>query len=285
MPTREREPAWDDAHLADPHGDPDKARRVRAMFAAIAPKYDLNNRLHSLGRDRAWRRVAVEMAEVRPGDRVLDVACGTGDLAIVFRDELLEAKFEKRIPRSGPVAKHDAPVRIVIGLDFTFEMLPLAVAKSDPFPGWDPVEADEQNFFHGLTFVHGDAMRLPFADASFDIVSIAFGLRNVADPAAALAEFHRVLRPGGRVIVLEFTVPSNPLMRWINAVYCGRIMPRTATWIAGDTSGAYRYLPRSVNTFADRETLMRSLGGAGFVDAVSRSLSFGIAACYRGVKP
>ena len=242
----EVEPAWDDAHLANPHGDPDKARRVRAMFAAIAPKYDLNNRLHSLGRDRAWRRVAVKMAEVQPRDRVLDVACGTGDLAMRFRK----------------VADD------VVGLDFTYEMLPLARRKSGVIP-----------------YLQGDAMRLPFADASFDVVSIAFGLRNVTDPAAALAEFHRVLRPGGRLIVLEFTVPTNPLMQWINDMYCGKIMPRTATWIAGDTSGAYRYLPRSVNTFADRATVLASLGEAGFADSTSRSLSFGIAACYRAIKP
>ncbi len=268
MPTdRHDAPAWDDARLADPHGDPDKARRVRAMFAAIAPKYDLNNRLHSLGRDRAWRCVAVESADVQPGDRVLDVACGTGDLTIAFHKAITGSLRDPGVRRDqGRVASRLGPN--VVGLDYTFEMLPIAARKSGD----------------AIPYLHGDAMRLPFADASFDIVSIAFGLRNVTNPAAALAEFHRVLRRKGRLIVLEFTVPSNPIMRWVNKVYCGQIMPRTATWIAGDTSGAYRYLPRSVNTFADPATLLASLGEAGFVQSTSRSLTFGIAACYRGVK-
>ena len=268
MPTdRHDAPAWDDARLADPHGDPDKARRVRAMFAAIAPAYDLNNRLHSLGRDRAWRRAAVEMADVQPGDRVLDVACGTGDLTIAFQRAIAGSLRDPGVRRDrGRVASRLGPN--VVGLDYTFEMLPIAAHKNGD----------------SIPYLHADALRLPFADASFDIVSIAFGLRNVTNTAAALAEFYRVLRPGGRIIVLEFTVPTNPIMRWVNNVYCGKIMPRTATWIAGDTSGAYRYLPRSVNTFADRATLLASLNDTGFADATARSLSFGIAACYRGIK-
>ena len=242
--------AWTERELAgDPHAAPDKARRVREMFAAIAPSYDLNNRVHSLGRDQAWRRAAVRLAQVRPGDHVLDVACGTGDLSLAFE-------------RGGAGR--------VLGLDFTYEMLPIARGKSSDRP---------------LRFVNGDAMQLPLPDASVDIVSIAFGLRNVADPGRALAEFARVLRPGGRLIVLEFSKPANPVLRWCNDVYCGRVMPFTATLIAGDRSGAYHYLPRSVDTFLDRERLMAMMREAGLADVTHKPLTFGIAVAYRGVKP
>ena len=237
-------PAWDAQRLTDPHVVADKRRRVRAMFSAIASSYDLNNRLHSFGRDQAWRRRAVAMAETRPGDRVADIACGTGDLAVLFAE-------------AGCA---------VVGIDFTYAMLPLAAAKAS-----------------GPVWVNGDAQALPLADASVDVLSIAFGLRNVADPSAAMAEFRRVLRPGGRLIVLEFTTPPNPLIRGASRLHTDVIMPRTASLIARDRSGAYRYLPRSVATFLDRdgvETLMRE---TGFADVESVSITFGVVACYRGV--
>lgn len=127
-------------------------------------------------------------------------------------------------------------------------------------------------------------MRLPLPDACCDVVSIAFGLRNVAEPARAVREFFRVLRPGGRVIVLEFSTPTNPVIRWLNAVYSGKVMPITATWIAGDRSGAYKYLPRSVDTFLSREATLGLLQDAGFVECVAKPLTFGVAVVYRGVK-
>ncbi|MEM8739340.1 MAG: bifunctional demethylmenaquinone methyltransferase/2-methoxy-6-polyprenyl-1,4-benzoquinol methylase UbiE [Planctomycetota bacterium] len=243
-------PAWAAPDLDRPHAQPDKARRVEQMFAAIAPSYDLNNRVHSLGRDQAWRRAAVRAADIQPGDRVLDVACGTGDLSLAFQDT---------------AAAH------VVGIDFTVPMLAVANQK-DPGP-------------ERPTYYAGDALRLPVADASVDVVSIAFGIRNVADPAAALAEFARVLRPGGRLIVLEFTVPPNPLVRWGNAFYSGWLMPRTASWIARDRSGAYRYLPRSINTFASKDQLLRLMADHQFTGVSARSLTLGIAAIYRGLKP
>ncbi len=242
--------AWNDADLTrDPHAAPDKARRVRDMFAAIAPSYDLNNRLHSFGRDQAWRRAAVQFAQVKSNDVVLDVACGTGDLALAFSR---------------------SPASRVIGVDFTYEMLPIARAKSPRRP---------------VAYCNGDAMSLPLPEACVDVVSIAFGLRNVAEPARALAEFHRVLRPGGRVIVLEFSKPANPLLRRLNDFYCGRVMPITATLIARDRSGAYKYLPRSVETFLDRDKLMGMMGDAGFTEVTHKPLTFGVAVVYRGVKP
>lgn len=221
------------------------------MFAAIAPSYDLNNRLHSLWRDEAWRRAAVRFSGLQPGDRVLDVACGTGDLAMAFRRH-----------RAGRV----------IGVDFTPPMLDVAASKRR-------AAALDQ-----LTYVAGDAMRLPLADASVDVVSIAFGIRNVADVGAALREFHRVLRPGGWVVILEFSLPRQRLLRAMYDVYFHHVLPRTASWIAGDRTGAYRYLPQSVNTFMSREQMITALSEAGFTDATSRPLTLGIAALYRAMR-
>ncbi|MEL7087125.1 MAG: bifunctional demethylmenaquinone methyltransferase/2-methoxy-6-polyprenyl-1,4-benzoquinol methylase UbiE [Planctomycetota bacterium] len=259
------EPAWTPSQLDNPHVDPEKARRVEKMFAAIAPSYDLNNRVHSFGRDQAWRRAAVKMAELRPGDRVLDVACGTGDLTFAFAAELGRING----PRSLTTGQ-------VTGLDFTEEMLAIARQKSSA----PPTDSDSPL----VPFLHGDAMALPLPDASVDVVSIAFGIRNVAEPARALAEFYRVLRPGGRLIVLEFTVPTNPVFRLGYNFYCGWLMPRTASLIARDTSGAYKYLPRSVNTFAGKSELISAMSDAGFLRVTIRELTCGIAACYRGFK-
>ncbi len=246
-----REPLWTQRELNNPHTVADKARRVEAMFAAIAPSYDLNNRIHSMWRDQAWRRAAVAMARVQPTDVVVDVACGTGDLSLAFAQ--------------GGAAK-------VVGIDFTFNML--AIAHTKPPPARRAVPS-----YHA-----GDAMRLPLADDCADVVSIAFGIRNVAQPALAMAEFLRVLRPGGRVVVLEFGLPTHPLMRGLYNFYTHQVMPRTATWIAGDRSGAYKYLPRSVNTFMDRAAMLDLMGRAGLKELQASPLTMGIAVIYCGVK-
>jgi len=244
------EPVWTSDQLAsDPHAAEDKARRVRAMFDAIAPSYDLNNRIHSMWRDQAWRREAVRVAQPTPGSVVLDVACGTGDLAMAFR-------------KGG--------ANRVIGVDFVESMLQFADHKR---------KRDD-----AITYHVGDATSLPIADSSVDIVSIAFGIRNVNRPQRAIAEFHRVLKPGGRVIVLEFSQPTNPVMRRLYQFYSGVIMPRTASWIARDRSNAYRYLPRSVDTFLDRDAMCRLLSEAGFSGVTLKPLTMGVAVIYRGVK-
>ncbi len=248
-------PAWQGAELTDPHASPEKAGKVQRMFSAIADSYDLNNRVHSLGQDQRWRRIAVKVAAVQPGDAVLDVACGTGDLTQLFARSKASS---------------------VVGSDFTPAMLQVARKK---------LEAQPASVREKVTYEEGDAQALRFADASFDVVSIAFGIRNVEQPQRALAEFARVLRPGGRLVVLEFDgQPRNGLVRWFNGLYCRRIMPRTATLISGDTSGAYKYLPASVGTFMTRAEMQGAIGAAGFDDVSSSALSLGICVCYRGVR-
>ncbi|MDP6600702.1 MAG: bifunctional demethylmenaquinone methyltransferase/2-methoxy-6-polyprenyl-1,4-benzoquinol methylase UbiE [Phycisphaerales bacterium] len=238
-PSTPKSPAWSNQDLRDdPHAVVDKAGRVRAMFGAIAHRYDLNNRLHSFGCDQRWRRAAVAMAEPVAGDAILDVACGTGDLARLFVD---------------------ADAGSVIGVDFTPEMLAIARSKGG-----------------GVEYQQGDAMELAFPDGSVDIVSIAFGLRNVQDPQAAISEFRRVLRPGGRLVILEFSRPRNRVLAALNDLYARHIMPRTAAWIAGDSSGAYRYLPRSVDTFLDPDALATLVRRTGFTQLDQRHLTFGV---------
>ncbi len=244
-PTATDPSAWNDDLLRNPHAVADKRRRVQKMFAAIAPSYDLNNRLHSLWMDQHWRRKAVKLAGVKPGDSVVDVACGTGDLTIAFGNK---------------VGSDHA-----IGIDFTYEMLPIARQKSRS------------------RFLNGDAQCLPLPDACADVVSIAFGIRNVADPALAIREFRRVLRPGGRLIILEFSLPTNPVLRGLYNFYFRNILPRTATLISGDKTGAYKYLPESVNTFIGREQMIGMMRDAGFGDVQQFPMTFGVCVCYRGV--
>lgn len=258
-------PAWDDALLQNPHAVADKRSRVQRMFAAIAPSYDLNNRLHSLWMDQAWRRKAVKFAKLEPTDHVIDVACGTGDLTLRFVDVLTSITGWSDL---------DYSKQQVIGIDFTFEMLPIARRKSRTPAGTDT----------NALFVNGDAQALPLADRSANVISIAFGIRNVADPLVAMKEFYRVLRPGGRVIILEFSLPTNPILRGLYNFYFRKILPRTATLISGDKTGAYKYLPESVNTFIGRQQMVEMLGKAGFTQVKQFPMTFGVCVCYRGIK-
>lgn len=241
---------WSEELLEDPHRAADKADRVEHMFANIADSYDLNNRVHSLWRDQAWRRAAVRAAGLTGHETVLDVACGTGDLT--------------RAMARGGAAR-------VVGVDFTFPMLQIASQKPAP-SGEAPI-----------VYLEGDALHLPIGDESVDVVSIAFGIRNVVDAAAALREFHRVLRPGGRCVILEFGLPRSRFLRGLYNVYFRRVMPLTATVISGDRTGAYRYLPESVNTFISRERMTRMLDETGFEMTRSRSLTLGICLVYSAV--
>ncbi len=242
---------WSEKNLDNPHRVIDKAARVEQMFDAIAPSYDLNNRLHSLWQDQVWRRNTVKLAQVQSSDTVLDVACGTGDLTMAFA---------KACPKRA------------LGLDFTVNMLNVAQKKR---PEHSPVP---------IHYFAGDAMSIPLADASVDIVSIAFGIRNVVKPAVAIQEFYRVLRPGGRLLILEFSLPKNKILKALYNFYFYHILPKTATLIARDKSGAYRYLPQSVNTFIDRKAMIEMMSAEGFTDTSVTPQTFGISVIYKGLK-
>ena len=245
-------PAWSGEDLeSNPHQRLDKATRVETMFTSIAKKYDLNNRLHSMWQDQLWRQRAVALSKVTSEDDVVDVACGTGDLSIAF-------------------AK--AGARSVLGVDFTQAMLDIAVTKTR-IQGYS------------IEYLQGDAMHLALPDASADIVSIAFGIRNVQEPTKALAEFYRILRPGGRLTILEFSTPPNSLIRAVNSFYTKRVMPITASLIAGDTSGAYQYLPKSIETFANPEELLEELKSVGFSFVRQHAQTFGVCTITIAEKP
>lgn len=246
-----RSVSWDRSSLRDPHNQRDKAERVRAMFDAIAPTYERINTLASFGRDAVWRRRAVAAADVRGGDVVLDVACGTGDMIRAFD--------RCRTP----------PARI-IGVDFAREML----AGGDYTSVATPVE-----------LIEADALDLPLPDASVDVVSCAFGVRNFQRLQTGLREMARVARPGGRVVILEFAMPGSHLLRRVYQLCCDVLLPRLGGLIAGDRTGAYRYLPKSVQTFESPESMVRRLDEAGFSNLTTQSMHCGGVVLYRGEKP
>ena len=238
---------WDDARLATPHEQTDKADRIRRMFNAISPTYERVNFVASVGRDRVWRRQTVRQADVQPDDRILDIACGTGDLARAFA-------------RAKP--------RLVLGLDFAGDMLRRAVDRTSDTRLW----------------VQADALRLPFANGSFDITACAFGVRNFQDLETGLREMHRVLKPGGRAMILEFTMPTNALLRGLYHFYFAKIMPRLAAWISRDRTGAYQYLPRSVVSFLNAQQLTELLKKVGFASVRAKAMTFGAVQLYRAEK-
>lgn len=230
---------WDERRLADPHGQPDKAARVRAMFDTIAPTYELVNRVLSAGRDAYWRRRAVQLARVCPSDRILDIGCGTGDFARAFSAA--------------------SPERTV-GCDFSLQMLRLAPARGGASVDW----------------CQADALRLPFADESFTLTGCAFSVRNFGVLAAGLSEMHRVLTPRGRAVILEFSMPRTAAVRYLYSTYCRRLLPRLARWISRDRTGAYDYLPRSVSSFVDAAGMREALSAAGFKRVEDWTLTGGI---------
>ena len=241
---------WDASSLADPHRDPDKAVRVEAMFNAIAPTYERVNALASLGCDAVWRRRAVAGTRPRSSDVVLDVCCGTGDMLREF-------------------ARHAPPPARLIGVDFAQQML-----EHGDYTGVAPP----------VELIRGDALDLPLADAAVDIVSCAFGVRNFQDLDAGLREMHRVLRVGGRIVILEFAPPRNPVLRWLHAGYTRTVLPWLGRLVARDASRAYDYLPRSIHTFDTRPRMERRLGEAGFANVESAAMNLGGVVVYRAVK-
>jgi demethylmenaquinone methyltransferase/2-methoxy-6-polyprenyl-1,4-benzoquinol methylase len=223
--------------------------QVRQMFAQIAPRYDLANQVLSFGIHRSWRRIAVEESGVRPGQAVLDCATGTGDLALAF----------KRVV---------GPTGTVIGTDFCAEMLAVA-----------PQKASKARL--DVEFAVADATALPYPDASFDVCSIAFGIRNVDDPMSCLRELARVTKPGGRVVVLEFGQPRGAFGTLFR-LYSQKVMP----WVGGALTGersAYEYLPRTAARFPSGDRFLDMMREAcGFSELKARPLTFGTAYVYLG---
>lgn len=233
--------------------DSEHARRVRQMFAGIAGRYDLLNHLLSGNTDKRWRRLVAKRLQPvlsLQGARALDVACGTGDLALALAE------------KSGA---------FVVGTDFCRPMLEIAARKT-------------RTNVTEIPYVEGDALKLPFANGSFDAVSIAFGLRNLSSVEDGLKELWRVLKPTGRAAVLEFSRPVIPGFRALFQFYFTRVLPRLGGMISG-SPGAYEYLPDSVSRFPDQKLLAAMMREAGFDEVEYQNLTGGIAALHMGTRP
>ena len=225
--------------------------RIAKMFDGIAGRYDFLNHLLSAGIDRRWRRRAIRSLALTGNERVLDLCTGTGDLAIAAR-------------QSAP------PAGRVVGVDFARAMLRVGRAK-----------LARRGLASSVSLVCGDATSVPVGDRSMNRVTMAFGIRNVENTAAACSEVHRVLTPGGRFAILEFGVPTMPIVRGAYLWYFNHVLPRIGRLISGD-DGAYQYLPASVGAFASPEELVKLLRQAGFQEVAASPLSFGIVYLYTG---
>jgi demethylmenaquinone methyltransferase / 2-methoxy-6-polyprenyl-1,4-benzoquinol methylase len=235
------------------------AERIRRMFGEISPRYDFLNHLLSGGTDWYWRWRAVRAAPPQGAAPILDICTGTGDLALAY--------WKKARGRAG-----------VIGADFTREMLVIADRKSAASRA-QAVKAQTP-----LVFLEADAQQLPFADATFQIVSVAFGLRNVSDTARGLSEMTRVTRPGGRVVILEFSQPANRILRAGYGWYFRNILPRIGQLFSRNSEQAYSYLPASVGQFPQGDELAAMMRASGLSSVTWRPLTFGVATLYLGVK-
>jgi demethylmenaquinone methyltransferase/2-methoxy-6-polyprenyl-1,4-benzoquinol methylase len=218
---------------------------VAAMFDDVAPRYDLTNDVLSAGQTRLWRHAVQRAVGPRPGQRVLDLAAGTGTSSVPFA----------------------AAGASVIPCDFSLGMLGVGKARQPSLP-----------------FVAGDALRLPFADASFDTVTLSFGLRNVQDTSAALAELLRVTRPGGRLVVCEFSRPTWAPLRTVYLEYLMKALPAVARAVATNPD-AYVYLAESISEWPDQAALGRLVTGAGWERVAWRNLTGGIVALHRATRP
>jgi demethylmenaquinone methyltransferase/2-methoxy-6-polyprenyl-1,4-benzoquinol methylase len=231
----------------------EKAGMVAGVFHSVAARYDLMNDLMSGGVHRMWKRFAIEVSAVRPGNRVLDIAGGTGDLSMKFAD-LVGDKGE------------------VVLADINDSMLKVGRDK-----------LIDRGYLHNIEYVQANAEALPFPDDHFDVVSIAFGLRNVTNKESALESMLRVLRPGGRLLVLEFSKPENDLLSRAYDTYSFNILPALGRLVAGD-SDSYRYLAESIRMHPDQETLQGMMEDAGFERCEYYNMTGGIVALHRGFK-
>ncbi|MEM6469450.1 MAG: bifunctional demethylmenaquinone methyltransferase/2-methoxy-6-polyprenyl-1,4-benzoquinol methylase UbiE [Planctomycetota bacterium] len=229
--------------------------RVKEMFRQIAPRYDLMNHLLSLNIDKLWRRATVKRLKLSAGAPVLDVCTGTGDLALA-------------------IAKAAPDDVEVIGSDFCHAMLEIAREKRQP-----------ETRTAGVEFLEADSQQLPFSADRFQCVTVAFGLRNVADTDQGLREMTRVCRPGGQVVVLEFSRPNVLGLRQLYGFYFSNVLPRIGQLFARNDKSAYEYLPQSVGQFPDGQALADRMATAGLTDVRFTPLTFGVCTIYEGTKP
>jgi demethylmenaquinone methyltransferase/2-methoxy-6-polyprenyl-1,4-benzoquinol methylase len=231
----------------------DKAARVHSVFASVAGRYDVMNDLMSFGAHRLWKQFALSLTGLRPGQRALDVAGGTGDLA---------AGLLRQVGKSGSVVLSDInPHMLEVGRDRLLDA----------------------GFVGNVECLVADAERLPFEDNEFNCVTIGFGLRNVTDKAAALKSMHRVLKPGGQLLVLEFSTPVAPGLKPLYDAYSFKVLPFLGGLVAKD-SDSYRYLAESIRMHPNQETLLEMLRAAGFAQTRYHNLTGGIVAVHRGYK-
>jgi demethylmenaquinone methyltransferase / 2-methoxy-6-polyprenyl-1,4-benzoquinol methylase len=231
----------------------EKAKRVGSVFASVAGKYDVMNDLMSFGVHRLWKHFTLSLTGLRPGQQALDVAGGTGDLALGML---------RQVGKEGRVVLSDInPIMLAVGRDRLLDL----------------------GFVGNVGCLLADAERLPFDDNSFDCVTIGFGLRNVTDKAAALRSMHRVLKPGGQLLVLEFSTPVAPGLKPLYDAYSFNVLPLLGRFVAGDAA-SYRYLAESIRMHPNQETLLEMLRAAGFHETRYHNLSGGIVALHRGYK-
>lgn len=229
-------------------GDAPKEQQVEQMFDSIAPAYDFMNRAMTLGIDRIWRRKAVGMLRADRPKRILDVATGTGDLAILLAQKLPEAQ--------------------IIGVDLSSGMIKVGNEK-----------IARKGLTDRVTLQPADCLSLPFADGEFDCITVAYGVRNFSDLAAGYREMRRVLRPGGKLCVIELSVPVNRLVKPLYNLYTKRIIPLVGRMVSKDTR-AYSYLPESIAAVPQRQAMCDLMKAAGFAEAKFRSLTFGVCTIY-----
>lgn len=236
-------------HTTLPQG---KKEQMRQMFNRIAPSYDRLNHIMSMNIDRSWRKRGVDLVCSNKTRRILDLATGTADLAIYLAERMPEVQ--------------------VVGVDISEAMLQVGAEK-----------VAKAGLSDRVTLTEGDARALPFADASFEVVTVAFGVRNFSELPLCLQEMHRVLCDGGRVMILELSTPKNPLVRWCYELYAFRFLPWIGGLIAHDKP-AYRYLPASIKAFHKPERVVDLMREAGFRAACSESKCLGIAHIYTAQK-
>ena len=231
----------------------EKVKRVAGVFDSVASKYDLMNDMMSMGIHRLWKKFTLELSGVRKGNKVLDIAGGTGDLTM---------QFSRLVGEEGEVILADINASMLkVGRDRLLD----------------------KGYGGNIRFVQANAEALPFPDNHFDVITIAFGLRNVTDKDKALKDMARILKPGGRLLVLEFSKPTNPLMSKAYDLYSFTALPLMGKLLAGD-SDSYRYLAESIRMHPDQETLKEMMQNAGLNEVEYHNMTSGVVALHRGIK-